>query len=126
MYKKNKRGFLLTALFALFILLLSVIPTEISGKASTFYFSGMDKLIHGIMYGLFTILSLYEYFKQKPLHYFPYIMILMGVFIYSILMEIIQHYLVVYRSGEFNDVLANVTGILIGALFILWLKKVKS
>jgi len=126
MNRKDKRGFLLTALFAFFILLLTVIPTDISGTASNFYFKGMDKLIHGIMYGFFTLISLYEYFRQKPLHYRPYIMILSGVFLYSILMEIIQHYLVAYRSGELNDVLANFSGILIGALFILWFKKVKS
>ena len=67
MGKKNKCTFLLTTLFAIFILLLSVIPTDISGSASPFYFRGMDKLIHGMMYGLFTMLSLYEYFRQKPL-----------------------------------------------------------
>ncbi len=126
MDKRKKRGFLLTALFAVFILFLTVIPVEIGGKDPALYFSGIDKLIHALMYGLFTLLSLYEYFKQKPLHYIPYILILLGIFLYSILMEIIQHYLLIYRSGEFNDVLANSTGIMIAALFIIWLKKIKS
>ncbi|MEX0982265.1 MAG: VanZ family protein [Bacteroidales bacterium] len=126
MDKKSKRGFLLTALFALFILILTVIPTGISEEAPGFFFKGMDKLIHGIMYGLLAMLSLYEYFKLKPLSYLPYFLILLGVFLYSILMEIIQHYLVAYRSCEMNDVLANLFGILIAALFILWIKKVKS
>src|SRR6056297_1779870 len=126
LHKKNKRRFLYTALFAMLILFLTITPTDISEKAPNLFFKGVDKLIHAMMYGLFSMLSLYEYFKQKPLSYIPYILMLFGVLLYSVLMEIIQHYLVAYRSGELNDVLANFSGILIGALFILWFKKVKS
>jgi hypothetical protein len=65
MNKKNKRGFLLTILFAIIIMFLSLVPTDIGGGAPSFYFPGMDKVIHAIMYGVFTMLTLYEFFKHR-------------------------------------------------------------
>ena len=126
MNKKNKRGFLLTILSAIIIMILSLAPTDISGGPPSFYFQGMDKVIHAIMYGLFTILALYEYLKHNRLNFLPVFLIMLTVLFYSILMEIMQYYLVEYRSGEVNDVLANLTGIIIGASLIFWLKKIRS
>ena len=108
------------------ILFLSLAPTDIAGGVPSFYFPGMDKVIHGIMYGLFTMLALYEFFKHSRLNFLPFLLIMLAVFLYSILMEILQYYLVEYRSGEVNDVLANLTGIIIGASLIFWLKKIRS
>lgn len=126
MNKKNKRGFLLTILSAIIILFLSLAPGDITREAPSFYFPGIDKVIHAVMYGLFTILALYEFFKHIRLNFLPFLFIIVAVFFYSILMEIMQHYFVESRSGEVNDVLANLTGILIGASLIFWLKKIKS
>jgi VanZ family protein len=126
MNKKNKRGFLFTILFAIFIMFLSLVPSDINGGAPLFYFPGIDKVIHGMMYGFFTVLALYEFFKYKRLSFLPFLLIMLSIFFYSILMEILQYYLVESRSGEVNDVLANLTGILIGALLIFLLKKIRS
>jgi VanZ family protein len=126
MNKKNKKRFLLTILFAIIIMFLSLVPTDIGGGVPSFYFPGMDKIIHGIMYGLFTMLALYEFFRYVRLSFLPFMLIILSVFFYSILMEIMQYYLIKSRSGEINDVLANLTGIIIGATLIFWLKKIKS
>jgi VanZ family protein len=126
MNKRNKQGFLLTILFAIIIMILSLVPTDFSGGPPSFYFPGMDKIIHAIMYGLFTMLALYEFFKHKRLNILPFLLIMLAVFFYYILMEIMQYYLVEYRSGEVNDVFANFTGVFIGATLIFWLKKIKS
>lgn len=107
-------------------MILSLAPTDIGGGAPSFYFPGMDKVIHAIMYGLFTVLALYEFFRHSHLNFLPFLLIMLAVFFYSILMEIMQYYLVDYRSGEVNDVLANFIGIFIGASLIFWLKKIRS
>lgn len=126
MNKKTKRGFLLTILFAIMIMILSLVPSDIGGGPPSFSFPGMDKVIHGIMYGLLTMLALYEFFKHSRLNFLPFLLIMLVIFFYSILMEIMQYYLVESRSGEANDVLANLIGIFIGASLIFWLKKIKS
>jgi VanZ family protein len=126
MNKRNKRGFLLTILFAIIIMFLSLVPPDIGGGAPSFYFPGMDKIIHGMMYGIFTMLALYEFFKYRRLNFLPFLLIMLAVFFYSILMEIMQYYLIESRSGEVNDVLANLAGILFGALLIFWLKRIRS
>ena len=91
-----------------------------------FYFTGMDKLIHGVMYFLFTILALSEFFYKKKISTLPFFLIIATIFIYSVLVELIQHFLIASRSGEINDALANLAGILIGSSLVAWIKKVRS
>lgn len=122
--KKNK--FLFTTLFALVIFFLSVFPVNLSGGPPLLYFSGMDKLVHAAMYCLFTILALSEFFFRERIKLIPFFVIITTIFFYSVLVELIQHFLITSRSGEIKDALANLAGILIGSSLVALIKKVRS
>ncbi len=124
--EKNWRGIVVTILFAILILILSIIPPDIKGDTPSFYFPGMDKIIHALMYGSFTIVVLHEFLKNRYFNFIKVAWILSGIFTYSILMEIVQLTLIAYRSGDVWDILANLAGILSGAVLMFIFKKLRS
>jgi VanZ family protein len=126
MNKIKKNRFLFTTLFALVIFFLSVFPVNLSGGPSLLYFTGMDKLVHAVMYCFFTILALSEFFFREKIKFKPLFVIVTTIFLYSVLVEFIQHFLIASRSGEINDALANLAGILIGSSLVTLIKKVRS
>jgi VanZ family protein len=124
--KQKWRGVVLTFLFAVLILVLSIIPPDISGDSSLFYFPGMDKIIHALMYGSFTIVVMYEFLKKTQYRFGTIVWIITAILSYSILMEIVQLTLVAYRSGDVWDILANLAGILTGAGLMTIINKFRS
>ena len=124
--KQDRWGILLVILFAILILILSILPSDISKESPRFFFPGMDKIIHAMMYGAFTYLALNEFLKNYAVRKRSVIIIIVAVFSYSVLMEILQLYLVESRSGEWLDILANLTGILVGLAVILFREKIRS
>ncbi|MCF8346022.1 MAG: VanZ family protein [Bacteroidales bacterium] len=124
--EKEWRGIVVTILFAILILILSIIPPDISGSAPSFYFPGMDKIIHALMYGSFTVVVLHEFLKNRHYRITTIIWILSGIFVYSVLMEILQLTLIAYRSGDVWDILANLTGILSGTGLMFLFRKIRS
>ncbi len=115
-----------TALFALVILFLSIFPVRISDGPPMFYFVGMDKLAHAVIYCLFTILALSEFFYKEKISVLPFLLIIATIFFYSVFVEFIQHFIVASRSGEIFDALANLAGILIGSSLVILIKKLRS
>ena len=79
-----------------------------------------------MMYGAFTYLALNEFLKNFAFRKRSVLIIIVAVFSYSVLMEILQLYLVESRSGEWLDILANLTGILVGLAVILLREKIRS
>ncbi|MCF8224971.1 MAG: VanZ family protein [Bacteroidales bacterium] len=117
--------YIVSILFAIVIFILSVWPAD-TAPTPSFFFKGMDKVIHGIMYGVFIVLILREYLKNSVVNYQGVIYLLLLTWIYSIIMELIQYFVVETRSGEIYDVLANMGGIIIGTAIFLTFKKVRS
>lgn len=126
MNTKRKRKFLFTSLFALVILILSIFPVDISNGPTPFYFQGMDKLVHASMYFVFTILVLSEFFFKQKIRKLPFFLIITIIFFYSIMVELIQHFVILSRSGEIYDALANLAGILFGSFLVVLFKMIKS
>lgn len=97
--------------FSILILILSLIPlkSDLLGQVEN-----SDKILHTFSY---TILSLSWFFYFKPIKNIPKKgFIFLGLFIYGIIIEILQSTLTTYRSGSFYDVLANSIGILIALI----------
>lgn len=126
MDKKNRFSLVITILFALLIFVLSVIPTDINGDTPSFYFPGMDKIIHALMYGIFTVLVLNQYLQKRPFRALSLLLLLVAVFSYSVLMELVQLYIVEYRSGDWKDAAANLSGIVFASLFVFLVKRFRS
>jgi VanZ family protein len=121
----SSKGFIATIVFAVLILILSIIPSDFKGDQTIFLFKGADKLIHALMYAAFSFLVVNEYLNQSSFKWSSLLIILSIVLAYSILMELVQYFFVDYRSGDWKDVLANLVGIISGSLLILLIRKSK-
>jgi VanZ family protein len=104
---------------------MSILPTDLYGEQPDFYFKGMDKIIHAIMYCILSLLILNVYLKKYTLRFLPISLLLIFTWFYSIIMELIQYYIVEYRSGDIKDALANLTGIAMAFFIVLLVKKIR-
>lgn len=93
------------------------VPQELSTK---------DKLLHGLMYTFLAIAWMIPVDRSTQQSVFS-IQLLAGIIVgisvtlYGALMEILQHYCTVTRSGEWQDILADFIGAIVGVLIIiLW------
>ena len=82
-----------------------------------------DKLSHLIAYFFLTLAWLYSIIKQ-PYFRSKVKYVVLGCFIYGIIIEVLQGAITTYRTASYLDVLANSTGILLAFLaFYLFEKK---
>ena len=111
-------------LWSLLILTVCLIPSD--GLPKINFLSGyhLDKFIHLFLF--FVQCSLFLIRANKIKNNFAIKRHILFTLIYSLLLgtsvEFIQHYYVFGRAGDFNDVLADFIGILLGISFFL-LKK---
>ncbi|MDH3381135.1 MAG: VanZ family protein [Flavobacteriaceae bacterium] len=90
-----------------------------------FEFGYFDKIAHLISY-----LSLsFSWFLALCLNKFNYLkslLIVIGLFFYGIIIEVIQEKYTVNREADLYDIFANSLGIILGiGIFILWIQKRK-
>lgn len=82
-----------------------------------------DKILHAVGYFMLTISWLLAY-GVKSLPFKSTMLIASAVFIYGIIIEILQGAITDYRQADLYDVYANFAGIVVGIVFfILVLKK---
>lgn len=86
--------------------------------------STSDKIYHLIAYFLLMLSWLYAFFKkekfQKNVKY-----IILGCFIFGIIIEILQEVITSYRTASYLDIIANTVGVLLAVLiFHIFEKKI--
>ena len=115
---KNKLGIV----WSLLILSVCLMPGDNLPSSSFLSFKGADKLIHTTLYLVLIILvgkGLLKYFNSS----YSRNRIIVIAFLYCLFLgigiEFIQSVFVAARSGDIFDVLANVTGVFIGALMLM-------
>ena len=79
-----------------------------------------DKILHlAINAGLFVVWASYTYSRKlkgiKPINL---LLLFICIFIYGILIEVIQESLIPTRSADIFDVLANFCGLILGSLLV--------
>ncbi|WP_298508609.1 VanZ family protein [uncultured Kordia sp.] len=87
------------------------------------HFSYADKLMHGIIYFLFTIawfLAFSRGITNDKLQKNALLISALFAFVYGIIIEIMQETLVENRQGDWQDALANTTGIIFAIFIIKW------
>ncbi|MFD2564087.1 VanZ family protein [Aquimarina rubra] len=87
--------------------------------------TGSDKIGHSLAYFVFTIIwFLFFFYSEKQHKEFSQSLIRASVFgfLFGILMELLQALLTTYRSPEWNDVLANTSGIIFALIILKVLK----
>jgi VanZ family protein len=104
-------------LWAVFILILSLSPTESAPKIHIPYF---DKFVHFCMYAVFAAALLFDFYKENARY--SRVKTLIVTSFYGLFTEWLQTF-TSYRSFEWADFIANVLGALTIVLF--YVKKSK-
>lgn len=117
---KIKNVFVLNAwwLWAVVIMLGSIIPAQHLPKFSLINLFSMDKVLHLLCHGILTFLLLTgtKSKQQSILHNKRIWQLVIAVILYGIFIELIQHFLISNRQFDVLDIVANIAGCLIGML----------
>lgn len=98
-----------------FIALLSLLPDSSIPDSSLFSISYLDKMVHAGMYGSFGFVALLEHRSRSP-RINVQLLLLLVIFSISAVIEVLQATVVASRSAEWMDLLANLSGLLLGYL----------
>jgi len=113
------KSIFIALVLSIFILIVSLVPINNKLLDEIKY---SDKVIHVLFY-LTLCLSWLFYFKTKNKIKQKFI-IALGIFVYGIIIEVLQSDFTTYRTGSLYDVLANTVGIVIGLLIFKKLYKI--
>ena len=107
--------FFLTMFWAIFIASLSLVSIN---SIAINIVSGQDKFFHFVFYAIFSILL-----KLSFTNNMKNIWVFLIVFIYGIIIEVMQGELTRYREPDIVDALANAFGALVGLLILHFVRK---
>ena len=77
-----------------------------------------DKIAHGLMYALLAAAWLAPLLRLSHTRVIPYISVVFSVTAYGALMEILQRFCTLTRSGDMSDLLADFLGTILGIAII--------
>jgi len=121
MIKKN----IFSILVALGILYLSLSGAETYDKISIFSFPGADYIVHFMMYFVLTSVIVFEHRKGIGKIRILLFISLIPLF-YGALMELLQSWLTVSRTGSLTDLLSNLAGITVSIIICLVIKPIRK
>jgi len=116
-------------LWALFILVICGVPGHKLPHVDFLKWLKPDKVIHLFVYAVLCYLVLKGFTKQETIPFFRNHSKLLAVVFcvgYGILIEVLQQYVFIDRSGEVFDALANATGAFIGLWCFSFMRKKRS
>ena len=121
MFLKNYYKSILIILFFLF---LSLFPADKTPKIQFINIPHFDKLVHFGMYFILSIVLIIDLNKntKNPIKKF-FLSVILFVFIFSGLLEIIQELIIPGRFGSLVDLAANLLGSVIGLYISILLYK---
>ena len=88
--------------------------------------SAQDKLLHGAMYLFLAVSWMAPVARTFPSRFMPYLWVWSGVVVYGALMEILQRFCTLTRSGEMADLYADMIGALIGVALVAIICKLST
>lgn len=97
-----------------------LLPLSGSTKITIPFF---DKIIHGIVYVFFMIVWLPYAIKAKGESKEIYWVVSLVIFIYGIIIEVLQGNFVTNRTQDYWDIVANTIGIVVGMVLFYKIKK---
>lgn len=107
-----------TILWAIGVVLLSLMKGEALPHVPWFIFPYFDKIVHFIMYFVFTTLLIHDFLLYSKLTLKHWQIIVASIFIvvgYGGFLEILQRIPSLHRSTDFFDFLANTSGAIIAS-----------
>ena len=109
---------LLAILWTVTVAFISLVSLEGAPKLT---FSFADKIIHGCVYFIFSLVWFYAFYKGITTRFLQKNAIVASAIfgiLYGILIEILQETLVENRQGDWQDALANTIGTLFAVVLI--------
>ena len=119
---RTRNSYIKSIVWSIVILLACTLPAKRVSKVSLFDIGHMDKVFHFLMYFIFSIIlyfDLYKYRNALKNKYFIYLFIFLIPLVWGSIIELVQFYALLNREGSIADIIANVSGIITGILFIL-------
>ncbi|MCX6291111.1 MAG: VanZ family protein [Bacteroidetes bacterium] len=114
-------------LWALFILVICGIPGERIPRVDFLDWMKPDKLVHLFVFGLLSFLLTRGFLNQDVPAFFkdhPKTSAVILSILYGIIIEVLQEYVFIHRSGDVRDAMADAIGAWIGIWFFnRWPKK---
>jgi hypothetical protein len=110
-------------LWSLFILVLCFLPGKSFPSSNWFELFQFDKIVHAFLFMLLYLILVFEQtkIKQKKKSDLVILLIDWNVFFYCLILavgtELIQHYFLEDRYGDYLDFIANVFGIILAVFF---------
>ena len=104
-------------LWAAFILFVSILPGGTAEQALIFGFFPVDTLVHLVLYAGLVFLLMVGFSKQHTsynLRYYPASFAVTLACLYGLGIELLQEFVIVQRNFEIYDLVANISGAIIG------------
>lgn len=111
------------AAIAIAIMVLSLGDPGDTGRTVFRFINNADKFVHAAMYFVLTFVLIYQY-RREAKREWVLILLTSLSFLYSVLMEILQMTVTTNRKFEWYDILANLSGVIMGVVLFLILRKV--
>jgi len=101
----------LTILWALFVLIMCLMPMGNIGKSSLF-FPGFDKLVHCGFFFVFVVFAENGLIRQNKNFVYTRVLITAVIaIIFGGAIELLQQYVFIWRDGDWADLFADTVGI---------------
>jgi VanZ family protein len=114
-------------LWALLIFILCAIPGPHVPRLKFLDWLKPDKIVHFILFGTLCFLLIRGFAQQSTFAFLlshPKIYAVVLSSIYGIVIEVLQQYVLIKRTGEVNDAIADALGSFIGLwLYNFWIKR---
>lgn len=89
--------------------------------------SSRDKLLHGAMYAVLAIAWMWPIARRCVSQWKPYLYVWAAATLYGAVMEVLQRFCTLTRSGEMADLYADAIGAFVGvAIAAIWIKAANS
>ena len=85
-----------------------------------------DKIMHGLMYTFLAMTWMWPLTRIVRTRATTYLYVFLSVTLYGALMEILQRFCTLTRSGEMADIYADALGALLGLLVVYILAKISN
>ncbi len=110
---------MLSGIWLLAILVLSVLPGKTIPKVGFGFFDQTDKVAHLFVYAVLSFLLGYEVYKRyRSITTYQLVAILVICMIYGVALELLQQWYLSDRFFEIADIIANIIGSLLGVIVV--------
>jgi len=110
--QKSNKYLLLSIIWTIITMVMLFTPESSIEVDRTFFIPGMDKVVHFILFAIWTFLVAKAYSERQKMT--PIMTLGIVFLLLAIATEVIQHY--IGRTFEMKDILADVSGSIIGLL----------